>query len=155
MFDAFEIRVTRPELTTKRAMDAAMKIAWKKVGKWHHAEATPKRFTQKHARKAGYKPRSKQYQIRKGKIQGHNNPLQFTGKLRRSTEFATIRATSSKVRIGYSSPLRVFNLHGGRLRKEFTTVLESEAQEVAAIQERTVSAELQRNVQVTTERIRG
>ncbi|QDV87405.1 hypothetical protein [Planctomycetes bacterium TBK1r] len=81
--------------------------AYQETGDVFHRDHKDDRFTETHAKKAGFLPRSgsaldrlskdfrKSYTGRKLRLKGHTRPLEFTGKTRRSTESHRIDAVSS------------------------------------------------------------
>lgn len=60
--------------------------AWKLTGEMYHKRITPEHFTQQGARRYNYKTRTFKHQRRKRKRFGHNNPLVFTGRMRRKVK---------------------------------------------------------------------
>lgn len=117
-----------------RRINGMKKVAWAGAAELFHTQMRDKRFTQAHARAAGYANRSLAYQRRKRKKWGHNNPLQWSGRTRRDVRMARISSTSNSARVAYSGA-RVLNFRNPKSQtnpaKEFATITQREANEIA------------------------
>ncbi len=79
--------------------------AWQSVGVFWHTKILPKHFTREGAREYGYKPRSKNYMIRKARKFGHQEPLVWSGELHRQARmWRDVRAASSGARVVIHGP---------------------------------------------------
>ena len=118
----------------RRVINNLTKESWFQTGVQFHARFTDLRFTHAHATQAGYAPRSKSYERQKFKKYGHTYPLEYTGRTRRLVRTANVASTSKGVDIRYPGA-RVFNFRNPKMKAnmvvEFTTVLQSEANEMA------------------------
>lgn len=120
----------------RKVLNAAKKEAWFDAAVHFHATMSDERFKHAHATKAGYAPRSRNYERQKLKKFGHTNPLEFSGTTRRLVRAATITSTSTGARVRYPGA-RVFNFRNPKMKAnmvvEFTTVLQEEANEIARV----------------------
>lgn len=119
----------------RKRLNAQKKDAWYEAATMYHREMTPKRFTEEHARRAGYTKRKRAYNRRKYKRFGHTRPLEFTGTAKRAViREASITNTSNGAKVRYRGG-RVFNFRNPKsevnMLLEFTTVLQDEADQIA------------------------
>ena len=124
---------------------------WVKSGFFTMADEWHKRFRRGHftlaARsKYNYTPRSRTYNTVKRKIVGHTIPLVLSGTSRDLSETKKVTATSKEGRV--RMPVRVFNFRTKNSkvdkRKELTTVLPQERNQLSAMAHLTVEKEAQR-----------
>jgi len=118
-----------------RRLNGMKNNSWVDAATLFHVEMRDRRFTHAHATAAGYTKRSRKYEKRKLKKWGHTYPLQFTGKTRRDVRAAQISTTSNGAKVAYAGA-RVFNFRNPKsqvnMAVEFTTILPSEANELAS-----------------------
>jgi hypothetical protein len=75
------------------------------AGLFWHTHFLPMHFTTAAAGRYPYEDRTQRYMIRKGRVKGHRNPLEYSGTLKRLvTGHAEIRATSRGVRVRMTGP---------------------------------------------------
>ena len=143
----------------KRIFRRASKAAWLDTATHFHREYTLRRFTPEHAAEAKYSARKGQLQPRgsaafrrsymgkKMRLYHHQNPLQFSGKSKRSARFATPTSTSKGGRIAYRG-MRVFNFRHPRSRvrmnEEFRRIIPREAEELGTYYDRRLDLHLER-----------
>lgn len=132
----------------KRAFNAASKEAWRDTAIEFHRNYRDKRFTEAHAREAGYGARKgeliprgtkafrQSYTGRKLRIHKHTNPLQFRahGGTRDAVKFATISASANGGKAAYRGA-SVFNFRHPksriRMNEEFRRITATESRELA------------------------
>jgi hypothetical protein len=77
-----------------------MTDAWAKVGEYWHQTILPKHFTREGDREYGYAPRTRAYMIRKARKFGHQDPLVFSGELKREAfRICDVRNTSKGAKV--------------------------------------------------------
>lgn len=113
----------------KRYHGEASKRSWHAVGVRWHSTMRSKHFTRAGFTEYGYAPRSRAYEARKRKKQGHNRPLEFSGESKRRSRFARIAATTKGSTVRFSAPALNLRPKGGRinLREEATRISAREA----------------------------
>lgn len=116
---------------------AAARDAWLEAATYFHKTYTPRRFTEAHAKAAGYALRAGQdavygskrfwnsYFGRKIRYKGHRKPLVWSGNTERAAKTATISSTTKRASIRFPG-VRVLNWKP-HLRDEFTRILPEEA----------------------------
>jgi hypothetical protein len=131
-------------------VSAKLKRSWFDGGLFFHTRLREERFTERHARLAGYAPRKgeeyhrgdkrfwQSYTGRKYKKFGHTRPLEFTGNTRKAISQATISSTSVGVRISYPGANKFnyknpFSAPGMNLNLEFRSILPVEAEQIATV----------------------
>ncbi|QDV81429.1 hypothetical protein [Planctomycetes bacterium TBK1r] len=107
--------MTRPKATLsgdpvqqmRERVGLAVTASYRETGDHFHEKMKDRRFTQEHARLAGFLPRAgelesrtsdvfkKSYTARKLRMFGHTDPLVYTGKTKRSTETVKTDVISS------------------------------------------------------------
>jgi hypothetical protein len=127
----------------KRAFNAASKSAWYDVAVRFHAEYRDKRFTEEHAREAGYGHRKgelmargtkafrQSYTGRKLRIKGHTRPLEFSGETRQLVRMASISSTAKGGKAAYAGASKFNFKHPKskiRMSEEFRRVTAKEAE---------------------------
>lgn len=133
----------------RKAVNAASKVAWHKTAEYFHLYLRDERFTEEHARAAGYtlrkgegQPRgskafARSYTGRKLRSQGHTRPLEFTGDTRRAMNLGfNIKSTSKGGRVAYRSASKFSFRHPKsqiRMSEEFRRLLPSEVAELGRI----------------------
>lgn len=129
----------------RKVMNAVTKETWFETGIEFHSQFSDARFTHAHASKAGYAPRSKNYERRKLKKFGHTNPLEFSGTTRRLVRTASVTSTSKGANVRYPGA-RAFNFKNPKMQanmvQEFTKVLPEEANELASFFDRSLDRKL-------------
>lgn len=132
-----------------KAVNSALKAGWARAGRYFHDNLRDVRFTEEHARKAGYAPRSgsqfaigskefwRSYLGRKLKKFGHMRPLEFSGQTRAAVRsYANISSTSKGGRVAYPGA-RAFNYRNPfsvptmNLNLEFRGILQEETEPLA------------------------
>jgi hypothetical protein len=135
----------------KKVVNAALKEGFAKAGRYFHDNLRDKRFTEEHARKAGYAPRSGSkhaigsksfwlsYTGKKLKKKGHMRPLEFSGASRAAIKgYANISSTSKGGKVAYPGA-RAFNFKNPfshptmNLNLEFRGILADEAELLADV----------------------
>jgi hypothetical protein len=135
----------------KAAFNAASKKAWHDVGEYFHAHLREARFTEEHARAAGYARRKgelmprgtkafrRSYTGRKLQRFRHTRPLEFSGETRRAMRMATLAPTSKGVKVRYPGA-RAFNFRNPkskvRMNEEFRRLTDAERQLLAELYDR-------------------
>lgn len=127
----------------QKVYTAGSKKAWFEAAKYYHGTYRPKRFTEGHALAAGYKKRSdedlpfgskafwRSYIGRKIRIKKHRHPLEWSGRTREGSKFATIATTRLDARVKYPN-VRVLNFRPG-LQDEFRRLLSDEAKQLGRV----------------------
>lgn len=123
------------------------------MARFFHTELVDNRFTEGHARRAGYARRSGKYTQRKQRLKGHRRPLEYSGQTRRKvrakvrlSSTATSRRTSAKA--SYTGARKLsFRPKGGRInmQKEFRTITRDEAEQLAKVYDRELDQHLKRD----------
>ncbi|QDV22921.1 hypothetical protein [Aureliella helgolandensis] len=129
----------------KTAYTAASRKAWHAVALRFHTEYRDKRFTEEHAREAGYVRRKgellprdskafrRSYTGRKLLLKGHTRPLEFSGKTRRAVRAVSISETSKGGKAAYRGA-NTFNFRHPksniRMSDEFRFITPREAREL-------------------------
>jgi hypothetical protein len=135
MIATFDIRDrgATPAGCAKR-INVMKKVAWEDAAILFHSEMRDSRFSKAHARAAGYASRKHLYTMRKLKVKGHTNPLQWSGTTRRAVRAARISTTSNSARVAYAGA-RVLNFRNPKSQVkaavEFSTITKSEADAIA------------------------
>ena len=129
----------------KRAYGNAAKEAWYLTALHFHRHYRAKRFTEEHARAAGYARRKgellprgtkafeRSYAGRKLKAKGHMLPLVWSGETRDATRFANITSTRNMGRAAYAGAMKLNYRHPKskiRMGEEFRRVTDAEAKEL-------------------------
>ena len=136
----------------RKSMTTAKRHGWREASFHFHANLRDKRFTQEHAREAGYLRRSKEYTERKQQLFGHRNPLEFTGETRRAVRMGRVSSTTKLGRIAYPGA-RKFNFRNSRsqirMQLEFRKITRREAREIAGVFDKEIDRRL--NIDQTTD----
>ena len=130
------------------AFNSASKLSWYATALEFHQSLRDKRFTEQHARAAGYAHRKgellprgskafrQSYTGRKLRMFGHTRPLEFSGETRRKVRFARISSGHRFGRIAYPGASK-FNFRHPRSRivmsEEFRRITQAEAQYLGEI----------------------
>lgn len=129
----------------KRAHGNAAKEAWYLTALQFHRYYRAKRFTEAHARAAGYARRKgelmprgtkafdRSYTGRKLKMKGHTLPLVWSGETRDAVKFANITSTRTMGRAAYAGAKKLNYRHPKskiRMNEEFKLIIPSEATEL-------------------------
>lgn len=94
VFPTFKF-TTKVKGVSAKTMRAASKKALAAAAKYWHQFLLPKHFTRAGAIEYGYENRTKKYMIRKAKIRHHQDPLVWSGSLKRAASMVRdIRSTS-------------------------------------------------------------
>lgn len=135
----------------KRAFNAASARAWHATALEFHTRYRDRRFTEEHAREAGYAHRKgeliprntkafrQSYTGRKLRIHGHTRPLEFTGETRRAVRAASISSNSKGGRASYRGASKFNFRHPKskiRMGEEFRRITRNEALELATFYDR-------------------
>lgn len=142
------VKVTDRGATPRRMLkvhNAANKIAWYQTGLHFHGHMRDNRFTEAHAREAGYKKRKgeslpkgskgyrRSYTGRKERKWGHTRPLEFSGRTRDAVRTARITSTSKGARVSYSGASTLNFKHPKsqiRMNEEFRTITRAESEQL-------------------------
>lgn len=142
---------------------AGSKSGWSDAAKQYHLKFRPKRFTQAHAKAAGYAKRSgedltygskafwRSYVGRKIRKFKHNQPLRWSGNTRRGSAFATVSTTRVQARVKYPR-VRVLNFRPN-LQAEFRRILPDEARQLGRVYDRSLDRFLKTDKTVQTRTI--
>ena len=129
----------------KRAFNAASKAAWYLVAKYFHEYYRKARFTEEHAREAGYAARKgeliprgskafqRSYTGRKLRMKHHTRPLEFSGETKEAVKQASITSTSKGGKAAYAGASKFNFRHPKskiRMSEEFSRITKREAQEL-------------------------
>jgi len=135
----------------RKVVNAGLKDGFAKGGRYFHDNLRDKRFSEEHARKAGYAPRSgsqhaigskefwRSYEGRKLKSKGHRRPLEFSGASRAAIKgYANISSTSKGGKVAYPGAKAFnyrnpFSVPSMNLNIEFRTILPDEAELIADV----------------------
>lgn len=89
-----------PGNMTRREYNARIiKPGLEDTGVEYHRELLPIRFTERAKRLLNYTPRKRNYQARKRRVWGHNDPLVWSGESRGIARLRDVRATGKSVKI--------------------------------------------------------
>ena len=131
----------------KQAVKASIRMGVRTAANYTHRVLRPERFTQAHARRAGYAKRKHAYQRAKLRLHQHQRPLEYSGRAKAYSRDVRISVRGTRARIRYPS-LRVFNLKHRNshvnMRQEFETVLNEEVTVLGNIIDSTINMELER-----------
>ncbi len=140
-----------PGVTMKqREWNEIQRGVWAGVGRYWHTELRPKHFTRAGAAEYGYQPRTADYQRRKARQFGHQDPLVFTGESRRRTRTARIVPFATATRVGVRVRMNAPNLNyrpqpdAPNLREELTTISNAEGAVLGRLHRRGTEAGLRR-----------
>lgn len=119
------------------AVGEALTDAYEAGAKHFRDKFQERRFTELHAKRAGYRPRKRSYLQRKMRRYKTRSPLVKTGGFREEVQDPEIVAitgtftdgTKGEVRLEYPKARKTFR--SLQMREEFTTVLPEEEREVA------------------------
>ena len=129
----------------KKAFNAASKAAWYMVALLFHKDYRPRRFTNEHAREAGYAARkgelltrgtkafARSYTGRKLRMKGHTRPLEFSGKTKEKVKAASISSTFKGGKAAYRGASKFNFRHSKskiRMSEEFSRITSREAKEL-------------------------
>jgi hypothetical protein len=146
----------------RKHLTAAKLVAWQAAGDRFHNEFRDRRFTQSHGRKAGYAPRrgdaisptakgwKRTYIGKKFTLFGHRRPLEFTGEVRREVATKRMDVTTRSCVLRYPGARKLNFKHPNsvvRAADEFMRVLPSEVAEISLKIDRTITAEMAKDVQ--------
>lgn len=127
----------------KRTHNVAAKLAWYDTALFFHTEFRDARFTEEHAREAGYARRKGEliprgtkafrnsYTGRKLRMFGHTRPLEFSGETRRKVRAASITSTAKSGKAAYRGASKFNFRHPKskiRMSEEFTRITQREAE---------------------------
>lgn len=142
----------------KRAFNAASKIAWTAAATHFHRYFRERRFTESHARAAGYTKRKgedlprdskawrRSYTGIKQRSKGHSRPLEFSGDTRQKlfTQYR-VSATSKGGRVGYRGASK-FSFRNAKsqikMNEEFRRLLPEEGEELGNIYDRELDEQM-------------
>lgn len=139
MIMAFKIKKVGPipGVISRRELQEIMKEMWNWGGEYWHKNFRAKHFTVAGGKEYGYRPRSKQYLIQKGKTARHQRPLVKTGESEKATRMRDVRATSKGVRVVMVAPKLNYHKGDGKSpRQELTTISANERDEIVSMMER-------------------
>lgn len=110
-----------------------------------HREMMDERFTHRHATKAGYLPRSRNYERKKLREKQHTNPLEYSGTTRRLSRNVNVVEFKNGADVRYPDA-RALNFRNPKSQinmvQEFTKVLPEEANALASFFDRTLDRKL-------------
>lgn len=149
----------------RKSVNASLKEAWSDTGEVFHREYREKRFTEEHAREAGYYKRKGQNlpfdsrgwrrmyygrKYRSAKMGGGKDmalPLVKSGETRELVRSASITSTSQGVKVRYSGA-RKLNYRNAksriRMNEEFTRITEKEADSLSVTLDERLGEHLKR-----------
>lgn len=133
----------------RRDFNRASKAAWRDTAEYFHTHLRDKRFTEEHAREAGYTRRKGELQPRGSKSfrrsytgqklarKGHTRPLEFSGETRRALSSPPNYSSTSKGgRAAYSGAAKFNFRHPKsqiRMGEEFRRITEAESVDLARV----------------------
>ena len=130
---SYDIKST---LVTKRTHARLMRLVNRNTITELRDRILPDKFTAAGAREYAYEKRAKGYQIRKAQTKGHQRPLEFTGRLKRTFQSSfRITATATRAKLRARSP---FPLSTER-RRELEAISDQDSRqlELAAVKQST------------------
>jgi len=145
MIEISHVIIDSPVEDLPRGYRKIQKEAGRKIVKHWHEKDLPKHFRQGAEFKYGYAKRSARYLKRKErKLSSRGRPLVYTTlSLRQLTRFINIRGTAVRATGTMHAPSYFRKRSGGPdLRKELTTVLQTEAEAMAEIHRQMVHSDL-------------
>ena len=114
------------------AMRKAHRLAQKKTyfqdAEFHHAENTPKRFTEAGGIELGFSNRTSKYEKRKRSLKDHNRPNVWSGETEKRAKETSSSATGSGNKMRYN--VQALNFHP-RYMKEWRRGSDREASKIA------------------------
>ncbi len=129
------------------------------VARWWHQKILPKHFTTGGGRKYGYAKRGKRYMIRKARVKGHQEPLMWSGDLKRMVtrrfEARSLK-TRAQTRVILKGPAHLRRHPRGSgpdMGKELTTTTQGEVDAMARMIDRRVTRKLNNLKGTRTKRI--
>jgi len=130
---------TRTTLVTQRStaervaeFGSVRREGLQEIARLWHTGYLPLHFREFAASRYGYQARSRQYQRRKRRRQGHARPMVWSGRMERDLQSAAqIIADPDSAEIRMASRARALNLHGPQFREELTAVAPEEADRFA------------------------
>ena len=155
------VRVKTPPIARqmRTIMRRAMKDSWASTGRHFHVNHRDLRFTATHARKAKYTLRSgegmgprattfgRTYTGRKLRQKGHMKPLVWSGEARSLARSASVKSTSTGVKIRYAG-LRKLNLRHPksrvRMNEEFRRIADYEVPTFRRVYEHDLKKQLRK-----------
>lgn len=112
---------------------------------WHE-HTLPKHFTRAGADEYGYEKRTKAHMKRKARKYGHQNPLMFSGDMKRMLQqMARITSTSRGGAVTMDAPRYVY--YGQKLR-EITAVSRADEDRMAEVAEKVIAEKLDNATEV-------
>lgn len=129
----------------RKAFNAAARAAWYATALFFHSVYRDRRFTEEHAREAGYARRKgelltrgtkafeRSYTGRKLRLFGHTRPLEFSGRTRAQVRAASISSTSKMGKAAYPGASKFSFRHPKskiRMQDEFRRITDREADEL-------------------------
>lgn len=143
----------------RKAFNAAARVAWLATAMLFHSDYRDRRFSEAHAKEAGYGARkgeliprgtrafTRSYTGRKLRLFGHTRPLEFSGKTRNQMRSANISSTSNMGRAAYPGASKFSFRHPKskiRMQDEFRRILPQEAEELGQYFDEQLDAELKK-----------
>lgn len=110
----------------KKELPRLQKLSFAAIGRYWHESFRPNHFTTAGKTIYGYRPRTKEYEIRKAKEYGHRLPLVYTGTSQALSRIQDVRATRNRVRVVLNTPALNFKPGGHDLRGEMTRITKRE-----------------------------
>lgn len=136
MIIPIKIRTTRKGIgLTVREWKPIIKEAWEAGARFWYERFLPKHFTRSGAAQYYYAPRTKNYMITKARKHGHQDPLVFTGRLKREvTSFFDVRSTARGAKVVLHGPRYLYQyrkrLNDPDKAAELTRIIASEARAI-------------------------
>lgn len=141
-----EIKSSRKGLgLTVREWNPLIKSGWEAAGRKWHRDILPRHFTREGAARYYYQPRTASYMKRKARQFHHQDPLVFSGRLKREAmRFRDIRVSSKAAKVVIHGPRYLYQFRK-RVNEpdkaaELTRLTSSEAAELAAEVDRVIQA---------------
>lgn len=142
-----------------KAFNAASRAAWFLTALLFHSVYRDRRFSEEHARQAGYGRRKgellargsaafrRSYTGRKERMFGHTRPLEFSGETRAKMRTASISSTRSMGKAAYPGASKFSFKHPKsklRLHEEYRRILPQEADELGQYYDQQLDLELKK-----------
>ena len=148
-----QIRYTGGPGVLKKDLRAAAKASLAVVGATWHDKTLPGHFTPAAAGRYKYRKRTAKYRDRKRRVHGHRRPLVYSGEMERMvTRMARVTATGRGARVALKGPRYLYAYRkAGQPDKaaELIAVTPAEAEDMATVLDREITARL--NANKTTE----
>jgi len=152
-----QIRYTGGPNVLKKDLRAAAKASLAVVGETWHDKTLPEHFKPAAAGRYKYRDRTETYRKRKRRVHGHARPLEYSGEMKRQVlRMARVTSTGRGARVALKGPRYLYAYRkAGQPDKaaELIAVTPAEAEDMAQVLDREITARLNANKKTETVRI--